>query len=159
MQHGTLSQRSFVRRFTLSFEGRSRDAHPHRWIPWPPWRQINGAAIRIEIKPLKIKNVRISNQRYSPVFESRTDAAKDVSPVLVLIYGAAIRIEIKHLKTNDLRISNHRYSRGFESKNAVARSHPPLSCAPGLPARPASNRKSAIRIHSKHLKTKDGRQV
>src|SRR5271155_1457086 len=160
MQSAPLNHRSFAHRFTLRLEGCSQGYAPHhRGIPWPPWParrggpQINGAAIRIQIKHLKTNDVRISNLRYCPVFESSAGAAKDLSPVLVLIYGDAIRIEIKHLKTNDVKISNLRYSPVFESENGSSQSE---SRVP-RPARRGGRLiyGAAIRIEIKPLKTKD----
>ena len=182
MQHGTLSQRSFVHR-----------GAGQPWAPWPArhglsavadGRLIYGAAIRIEIKHLKTNDVRISNLRYSPVLESENawsqsdsqslrlarlglSAAADGRPRTPgrLIYGAAIRIEIKHLKTNDVKISNLRYSPVFGLRNTNSGFQPPVTRATRFSVRrhPSPwrnpNRKRAIRTHFEHLKTKDGRQV
>jgi hypothetical protein len=109
----------------------------------------------------------IDNPGRIVVLSLRTDAAKGLSPVLVLINGAAIRIEIKHLKTNDVRISNLRYSPVLESENGRT---PPESRSPLPPRRDlsavADGRPwtpgrliygAAIRIEIKHLKTNDVR--
>jgi hypothetical protein len=128
MQHGTLSQRSFVHRGT---------GQP--WAPWPARHGLSAVADgRLIDNPTRIV-----------VLSPRTDAAKELSPALVLIYGAAIRIEIKPLKANDVRISNQRYRPVFESENGRSQSESRSS----WPAR--SSRRliygGAIRIEIKHL--------
>jgi hypothetical protein len=128
MQHGTLSQRSFA-------------ASARPWTPWPARHGLSAVADgRLIDNPTRIV-----------VLSPRTDAAKELSPALVLIYGAAIRIEIKHLKTNHVRISNQRYSPVFESKNGRrgSESRSPWSASRGG----ILIYGAAIRSDIKHLKT------
>jgi hypothetical protein len=142
MQHGTLSQRSFVHRGT---------GQP--WAPWPARHGLSAVADgRLIDNPTRIV-----------VLSPRTDAAKELSPALLLIYGAAIRIEIKHLKTNDVRISNLRYSPVLESENAWSQSDSQslrlarLGLSAAADGRPRTPGRliygAAIRIEIKHLKT------
>jgi hypothetical protein len=144
MQHGTLSQRSFVHR-----------GAGQPWAPWPARHGLSAVADgRLIDNPTRIV-----------VLSPRTDAAKDLSPALVLIYGAAIRIEVKHLKTNHVRISNRRYSPVFESESgrSQSESRSPWSASRGLSAvadgRPWTPERliygAAIRIEIKHLITND----
>jgi len=132
MQHGTLSQQSFVRRGT---------GWP--WTPWPARRGLSPVADgRLIDNPTRIV-----------VLSPRTDAAKELSPALVLIYGAAIRIEIKHLKTKNLKISNQRYRPVFESENgrSGSESRSPWSAR----RRGLLIDRAAIRIEIKHLITNE----